>query len=152
MMLTEICAVIKNYFTADKDKHIGDFSVSEGVLVPSVPLHDGQYYRIVGSVFNDGVHKFGDVEDILQDEPEFHGAVWAMRVPQEVVQLAQDIKDWQDKYGTVDSANMSPYSSESFGGYSYHKAQGFAETGGGMLTSWNVVFASRLNPWRKIRP
>lgn len=146
-MLTELCATINNYFC--EERIIGDFTVTDGALVPPVEIQDGQYYRIVGSVFNDGVHKHG--EETLQDEAQFHGAVWLMRVPAGVVQLAQDIQDWMDKYGGVDSANMSPYSSESFGGYSYTKAQGFASTGGGMLNTWQSVFASRLNPYRKIR-
>ena len=150
-MLTEVCTEIKNFFTNDEDKIIGDFSIIDGQLVPSVELQDGQYYRIVGSVFNDGVHKYGDPEDVLSDENEFTGGVWKMRVPEDVVELAKDISDWMAKYGGVDSANMSPYSSESFGGYSYNKAQGFAATGGGMLNSWESVFARRLNRYRKIR-
>lgn len=147
-MISEVCAVIKNYFSGDEDKYFGDFTISEGKITPEIPLLDGQYYRIVGSVKNDGVHKYGDV---LTDEPEFHGAVWRMRVPQDFLTLVKDIEDWQAKYGGVDSANMSPFSSENMGPYGYTKAQGFASTGGGMLNSWQSVFNMRLNPYRKIR-
>ena len=150
MMLTEICYKINNFFALDEDKHIGHFTITNGQLMPSLPIQDGQYYRIIGSVFNDGVHLYGDQEEALHDE-EFDGGVWLMRVPEDVIALAKDIEAWQAKYGTVDSANMSPYSSESFGGYSYSKAQGYASTGGGMLTSWDAVFAARLTPYRKIR-
>lgn len=151
MMLTEICAEIKNYFTGDKDRVIGDFSVVSGSIVPSVELLDGQYYRIVGSVFNDGVHLYPD--DELKDEPEFHGAVWRMRVPQAVIDIALEIEEWLDKYGGVESPNMSPYTSESFGGYSYSKAQGGSSAGGngGAAVDWRSVFLQRLNPYRKIR-
>lgn len=152
-MLTEICAYLKNYFCFKGDRIIGDFSVVDGAVVPSFSISDGQYYRIVGSVFNDGVHKFGDAEDTLKDEGEFHGAVWLMRVPQDVIDLAQDIKNWQDKYGGIDGANMSPYSSESFGGYSYTKASGSSTSSASStaVTTWKDVFASRLAPYRRIR-
>ena len=126
----------------------GTFTIEDGVL-DIEGLADGQYFRIMGSLFNDGVHKFGDKDDTLKDET-FSGVIWTMGVPVEVVKLAEDIKAWQEKYGNVDSPAMSPYSSESFDGYSYNKQQGFASTGGGMLTSWNAVFASRLAPWRKL--
>jgi len=151
-MLTEICANLKNYFCQKDDRIIGDFSVVNGAIVPSFDIQDGQYYRIVGSVFNDGVHKFGDLEDTLKDEQEFHGAVWLMRVPQDVINLASDIKDWQDKNGNIDSANMSPYTSESFGGYSYSKASGTSSSGRSKAAvDWKDVFADRLAPYRRIR-
>lgn len=149
-MLTEICAELKNYFCFAQDRIIGDFTISDGQIVPSFEIQDGQYYRIVGSVFNDGVHKYGDPDDVLQDEDTFHGGVWLMRVPKAVIQLAEDIEAWQAKYGDVNSEAMSPYSSESFGGYSYSKASGNSETGGS-ATSWKSAFASRLNLYRRIR-
>ena len=147
-MLTLICHNIKNFFSPDSDRLFGLFSIRNGALVPPVKVQDGQYYRIVGSVFNDGVHRS---DDTLQDEDEFNGAVWLMRVPQEVIDLAAEMQDWVDKYGGADSPNMSPYSSESFGGYNYSKAQGYASAGGGMLNNVWSVYASRLNPYRKIR-
>ena len=151
-MLTEICQYLRNFF--ERDKWHDAFKVAGGVLTyadgAALPLMDGQYYRIIGSVFNDGVHKWGDVEDALIDEPKFTGSVWPMAVPPDLINLADEIKAWNEKYGGVDSTNMSPFSSESFGGYSYNKAQGFAATGGGMLTSWQSLYAARLAPWRKI--
>ena len=53
-MLTEICQELKNWF--DLERHFGVFTIENGEL--SLPfLMDGQYYRICGSVFNDGVQK-----------------------------------------------------------------------------------------------
>lgn len=149
-MLTEICAEIRNYFSLDKDKLYGEFSVVDGEITPSFYLEDGQYYRIVGSVFNDGVHQKGDQ---LIDEGCFHGAVWKMRVPQAILDLDEEIAAWQAENGNVQSANMSPYTSESFGGYSYSKPSG-GGTGSGAGASavtWQTMFAKRLNPYRKIR-
>ena len=145
-MLTQICAEIKNYFSSNGDRIIGDFEIISGNIVPPVSIQDGQYYRIVGSVFNDGVHQFGEASDILKDEPQFHGAVWLMRVPQDLIDLANEIDAWQNKNA---DALASPYQSESFGGYSYTKATGTGSQGGAY--SWKDAFASRLNRYRKIR-
>lgn len=143
-MLTEICAEIRNYFCKAEDRIIGDFSIVDGSIVPSVDLAENQYFRIVGSIFNDGVHKQGDA---LTDEAEFHGAVWKMRVPQDIVQLAEDIKAWQDKNADTIS---SPYMSESFGGYSYSKGSGSDGTVG---INWKNQsdFVARMKPYRRIR-
>lgn len=146
-MLTQICAEIKNYFCKEEDRIIGDFSIVDGSIVPSVDLADDQYFRVVGSVFNDGVHKNGDA---LIDEDEFHGAVWKMRIPQDVIQLAEEIADWQTK--NADAIN-SPYSSESFGGYSYTKSGGYSGGSDKVGSDWRnqASFAARLNPYRRIR-
>lgn len=145
-MLTEICAEIKNYFCKPEDIITGNFSIVDGSIVPSIDFAEGQYFRIVGSVFNDGVHKDGDA---LIDEAEFHGAVWKMRVPQEIINLAEEIDDWQTK--NADTIT-SPYMSESFGGYTYTKAIGYGTTDK-VGSDWRsqASFASRLNPYRRIR-
>lgn len=150
-MLTEICANIKNYFTWEKDKHIGDFAIVNGQITPSFDIPT-DYIRIVGSHLNDGVHKRGDDGFALQDEAEFHGAVWVMSPPKSFLDLAAEISDWQAKNGGVESQAMSPYNSESFGGYSYSKSGGNASGGsssGG--ASWQNAYATRLNAYRRIR-
>ena len=144
-MLTQICAELKNYFSSEDDRIFGDFEIIDGNITPPISILDNQYYRIVGSVFNDGVHKYGDATDSLIDEPKFHGAVWLMRVPEDVIELATEIAEWQNKNGDV---LASPYQSESFGGYSYTKASG---SGAGGSYDWKDAFASRLNRYRKIR-
>lgn len=149
-MLTVLCKELNNWFNYNLPKRFGDFVVADGELQGDLGLQNGQYYRIVGSLFNDGVHQYGD--DSLMDET-FNGAVWAMAVPQDVVALAEEIEEWVDKYGGVDSPAMSPFNSESFGGYSYSK--GGSGSGSGMVdlsNTWQGVFADRLNHWRKIRP
>ena len=149
-MLTEICAEIRNYFSLEEDRTLGDFAVVNGAIAPSVSLDDNQYYRIVGSVFNDGVHKKGEQ---LIDEDVFHGAVWKMRVPKTVLDLSTEIAAWQAENGSSQSANMSPFTSESFGGYSYSKGSGgSAGSGAGAsAVTWQTMFAKRLNPYRKAR-
>lgn len=143
-MLTELCAELKNYFLRDReaDIHYGEYTISGGSI--DLPfLLDGQYFRIVGSILNDGVYQYP--ADGLSDET-FTGAVWAMAVPPSVVALAADIEAWNEKNA---EALASPYTSESFGGYSYTKA-----TTGGVGTSgaftWRDQFASRLAKWRRL--
>ena len=148
-MLTELCKELNNWF--DKKRIFGKFTITDGELVgASDMLQDDQFFRIVGSIFNDGVHKHPTTG--LVDEV-FDGAVWLMAVPPSVVDLADKISTWQEKYGGVDSVAMSPFQSESFGGYSYTKKSGggsdnSADTAG----TWQGAFASELNQWRKIRP
>ena len=150
-MLDEICANIRNYFTYEKDKHIGDFAIIEGQITPSFDIPT-DYIRIVGSHKNDGIHQRGEHGFVLTDEAEFHGAVWVMSPPKAFLDLAAEIADWQAKNGGVDSQAMSPFNSESFGGYSYSKSGGNAAGGsssGG--ASWQNAYATRLNAYRRIR-
>jgi hypothetical protein len=142
-MLTELCAELKNYFLRDReaDIHYGEYTISGGSI--DLPfLLNGQYFRIVGSVLNDGVYQYP--VNGLTDEV-FTGAVWAMAVPPAVVALAADIEAWNEKNAET---LASPYTSESFGGYSYTKASGSSASGGEY--SWKDQFASRLAKWRRL--
>lgn len=145
MILTELCQELKNWFCdIEKDVYTGTFIIQNGTL--SLPfLQTGQYFRIVGSVFNDGVHKYGDSADLLQDE-NFSGTIWAMRIPPSVIELANEIDSWMTKNG---DAITSPYQSESWGGYSYSLKSGGGESG---AFDWRTVFAESLNRWRKLKP
>ena len=151
-MLNQICAEIKNYFTYyDRDVHFGDYTIKDGVITPSIDFPTN-YIRIVGSRKNDGVHVF-DLETGwgLVDEDKFHGAVWIMSPPADFLAMVSEIEAWQEKYGGVNSENMSPYQSESFGGYSYSKSTGGSAVGSSSVPSWQSVYASRLKQWRRIR-
>lgn len=138
-MLTELCGELRNYFNRKEDIHFGEFKIDGGSISPLDFLQEGQYFRIVGSAFNDGVYQFPTSE--LTDEV-FNGAVWAMRVPPCVVALAAEIK----KFNESEVAKPSAYTSESFGGYAYTKAT----TSDGAPIGWKTVFAKKLNQWRKL--
>ena len=140
-MLTELCAELRNYFEVPNGRHFGKFTISGGSIAPLDFLQEGQYFRIVGSVFNDGVYQYPATS--LTDEV-FEGTVWAMAVPSDVITLAGEIGEWETKYG---AAAASPFASESFGGYSYTKAGGAS---GASAVSWQTQFKSRLNRWRKL--
>ena len=137
MDLTNLCAELRNYF--ETEKRFGTFTISGGSISPSDFLQDGQYFRIVGSVFNDGVHRHPAHD--LTDET-FDGAVWAMAVPPAVIELLQKIQEFEAATANAPTA----YTSESFGGYSYTKAT----DENGLPVGWRSVFRSELNKWRKL--
>lgn len=158
-MLTELCEYLKNWFDEGQEKHIGKITITGGEITArddllfsetrQVSLVTGQYFRVIGSLFNDGVHMYPDYN--MVDE-EFDGAVWSMAIPPVILTLADDIAAWKLKYEALDSMAMSPYNSESFAGYSYSKSGAGASSSanGSGLSGWRSVFANRLSPWRKI--
>ena len=139
-MLTEICQEIRNWF--DVERKFGEFTIADGHITVD-GLQDGQYFRIIGSVFNDGVHTAADT---LHDEV-FDGAVWLMAVPPDVIELADSISAWVAQYG---AAVTSPFASESFGGYSYSMGSRNGASGSVSAPTWQSTFAKSLNRWRKI--
>ena len=141
-MLEQVLTHIHNWFQTGI--YPGTYTIEDGgVTLPF--LQDGQYFRIVGSLFSDGLHQYGPAMEYLPDET-FDGAVWALAIPKAVVELAGEIAAWQEKYGAVID---SPYTSESFGGYSYSKASGAGDIAGS--GGWQAAFRARMNPYRKLK-
>lgn len=147
-MLGAVLAYLNNWFERDpvtrvRNVYAGRLVVSGGALagLPDGFLADGQHVRIRGSRLNDGVHAWPCSG--LSDE-EFTGEAWALSVPADVLRLADEAAAWVERYG---EAQDSPYASESFGGYSYTKADGNGAQGG---PTWQSAFAARLAPWRKL--
>ena len=132
----DVCAEIRNYFVLPDGIHTGSYAISDGSIVLPF-LADGQYFRIVGSVFNDGVYQYPTAD--LTDET-FRGAVWAMAPERAFLDVVDEIK----AYAQTDAAQVSPYQSESMGGYSYSLRAGSDPA------SWQSVFRRRLNRWRKM--
>ena len=139
-MLEKVLMNIRNWFPVKGGIYSGTFTIKDGgVTLPF--LADGQYFRICGSVFNDGLHQY-PASDLKAET--FDGTVWALAVPQAVIELAAEIEAWEKKNG---EAAAGIYQSESFGGYSYSKATD-AETGGAV--TWQSAFKQQLSAWRKI--
>ena len=140
-MLADICSYLKNYFSEPEDRHIGKFEVIDGALTPSDFLKDGQFFRIIGSTFNDGVYKNPCAG--LKDE-KFNGAVWAMRVPPALIALAEEIETYETEKNTkMSEEGWGMFSSQSFKGYS-----GTVRSDADL--SWKKKFAPQLAPWRKM--
>ena len=139
-MLEQVLMNIRRWFPVEGGIHSGTFTIKDGgITLPF--LADGQYFRICGSVFNDGLHQYNVLD--LTDET-FTGTIWALAIPKAVIELADEIQKWLEKNG---EASVSPYQSESFGGYSYSKAND-AETGDAV--TWQSAFKQQLSAWRKI--
>lgn len=148
-MITEVCQYLRNWFDNYQPKFYGKFKIENGVLSYTqgdMRIATGQYFRIIGSVFNDGAHTLAD----SLDDEEFTGAVWLMAVPKDLKDLVADIEAWQSKYAGVDSVNMSPYQSESFGGYSYSKGGSSGSSGASSVPTWKDIFRDRLWRYKKI--
>lgn len=164
-----LCAETHNYF--ETDKVVGDYKIENGnITLPF--LSDKQFFRIVGSKFNDSVYIYleggfivknakwleletsdmdwndireqywGDLAGQELIDEEFHGAIWPMNMPRAFIKLAKQVKE----YNESDMAKPTPYISESFGGYSYSKGIGST---GNADNSWQKVFGSQLRRWRK---
>lgn len=143
----EVCQYLKNWFDRNQPKYFGNVSIINGALSETYDLKVGQYFRIVGSTLNDGVYQYPITT--LTDET-FNGAIWGMSLPKAFLSLLDDIETWKTKYASADSAALSPYSSESFGGYSYSKSSGSNDTTTDKSGTWQGVFGARLAPYRKM--
>lgn len=122
-------------------------TIADGALPASIAssMVEGAWYRIEGSLLNDGLHKHP--ADDLQDET-FDGTITMLAIPKALLLVVEDIGAWQTANG---DAVDGPYASESFGGYSYTlRSDGSSGAGGGGLSGWRLAFRDRLNPWRKI--
>lgn len=156
-MLTDLCQELKNWFDRDMPKFCGSFSIHDEDIFKVAPdgsetsmrslgLATNQYFRIMGSVFSDGVVKYTreDIQGLTEEQ--FNGAVWFMAIPPSVISLNNKIDEWKTKYG---SDALSPFTSESFGGYSYTKSSG-SSGGTASANTWQGAFRSELNKWRKL--
>lgn len=145
-MLSELCQELRNWFDRGQPHINGTFEIVDGKITTDDfinVIQTNQYFRIVGSVFNDGVYQY--TQELSLIDESFTGSVWLMAIPKAVLDLSTEIDNWITEYGT---AAASPFQSESFGGYSYSKSSGGSSGGSGV--SWQSAFVSKLNLWRKI--
>ena len=132
-MLESVLMYLNNWFAVGR--YDDTYTIEDGgITLPF--LVNGQYFRIVGSLFNDGVYQYPAE---LTDET-FDGSVWAMAIPKALLSTVEEITAWTAKNG-----DSGPYTSESFGGYSYSKATNSK----GLAVGWRDVFAAQLAPWKK---
>ena len=151
-MLTQVCNYIHNYF--ELQTVAGTFTITDGSI--SVEgLLDGQRFRIRGSALNDGIYTYhdeaikddDDANEIALSSETFTGYVDLMGVPRDVLAITSQIAAWVAKYGGTDA--LGPYTSESFGGYSYTKKSG-TDAHGNNTDDWRSIFGKSLNAYRKI--
>lgn len=146
-MVERIMAHIHNYF--ERACYSGTFTIENNKLSLD-QLIQGQYFRIVGSLLNDGVY-INDESLSLRDEV-FKGCVYSLAPPKAFLDLCAEIGAWVEKNK---EAIDSPYQSENvIGVYSYTLKSGSGGSGGnsgkGNSSSWENRFYSPLNQWRKL--
>lgn len=152
MMMTEICNDLKNFFVPENKKsdmsyiHKDIFTISDGEITGVDFLLPNQYFRIVGSVFNDGVcrNNSDDLQKLTNET--FDGAVWEMAVPKSFLELCTEIQKFNEKINEL-SANDKGYISESFGGYSYSLGSNVPA----YMQSLQNRLNSELNHYRRLR-
>ena len=134
-MLEEVLRSLNNWFEAKREN--GVFEIAGGSIgLPEGWLLDGQYFRIEGSVFNDGLHQWPAVD--LRDET-FTGRVTALAIDPELIELSNRIDTWRAKYS---EAAESPFASQAFESLSYTLKSG--------ADSWRSAFHSELKHWKKL--
>lgn len=145
-MLGEICAYLRNYFYYGEPM-IGKIEIANGALIEPYGLKVNQYFRIVGSMFNDGVYQYPLTT--LKDEV-FDGAIRGMAVPPDLIALIAEMEAWKADKANAYALN-SPYQSESKADYSYTLKSGTDSSGKNSGASALInQFAGRLSRWRKL--
>lgn len=112
--LTRYCNQLYNYFEVGQET--GTFEIAGGRLECPF-LKPGQYFRIVGSLYNNGVHQY-PVYDCIDEV--FTGVIFPMAVPVDFLDLvntAEIINEFIAEY----NSNPTGFKSESFGVYSYSR-------------------------------
>jgi hypothetical protein len=140
-MLETVLLHLHNWFEVRGAARYGEHRIVSGAFAPEngVMMEDGQYYRIEGSVFNDGLHMMCE-RDVLRDEV-FTGTITPLAIPKKVIELSKEIETWCKENPVTDKV------SESFGGYSYTRG---SKNGAAMSGGWQAAFSDRLNAWKKV--
>ena len=147
-MLSEVCAYLRNYFDDGQAHTFGEIEIKNGALFTPCNLKAGQYFRIVGSTFNDGVYNFPTTT--LRVDETFNGAIWGMAVPPDLIDLITEMEAWKADKANAYALN-SPYQSESKADYSYTLKSGADGSGKNSGASALInQFAGRLSRWRKL--
>lgn len=139
-MLETVLNHLHNWFPVAGGARAGTFIIVSGTLKAEF-LANGQYYRIEGSVFNDGLHRYPCDEDGRMSDETFTGRIIPLAIPKAVIKLSEEIGKW------CESNPVSDKTSESFDGYSYTRGSG---TDGSSSGGWQAAFRSRLNAWKKV--
>lgn len=121
--LYELCSRINNFFI--REIIFDCFEIKNGKISLNNKVVENQYFRIIGSVFNDGVYQ--NTADLELTDEKFDGAVWSMAVPSSVIDLAAQEFLLTRKLEEI-SNKYSGYSSEGYpNGYSYSVSQSLPE-------------------------
>jgi len=146
---------LRNAFEISVER--GGFTISDGEIALSEKYIIGEWIAITGSTLNNGIYKIVNVNGSLYwlgngtddaivcvKNEEFNGAVWRLRLPQDLIDVSKDIAEWQES----PAGKPSNVVSESVVGF-YSKT--LATNEDGAPATWESVFSSRLHGnWRKM--
>ena len=136
-MLETVLNHLHNWFLVKGAARAGTFIIVSGTLKADF-LKPDQYFKIEGSVFNDGLHQYPPTDMINET---FVGRIIPLAVPKSVVRLAEEIKAWCANNPKSDKV------SESFDGYGYERG---TDGNGGVSGGWQAAFRRELNAWKKV--
>lgn len=137
-MLEKILSYLNNDFrVSDKEPETKTYAIENGTLGLD-NVREGQYVRIFGSAFNDGIYRY-PLERLVDET--FTGCVIPLAIPRVILTLAEEIETWSEKN------QPTVFTSESFGGYAYSKAT----KANGTAAGWREVFADDLKPYKKMK-
>lgn len=128
---------VNNFF--DRACYHGAFSVSGGGINLPVHLPDNAWIAISGSMCHDGVHEMYSEYALPTPDEEFTGTVYVLCPPASFLELCKQIAEYDEK------TPVGALQSESFGNYSYTRANG--QNG---VKTWQEAFAMQLRPYRRM--
>lgn len=138
-----ILRYLNNYFY--RFGEYGEQNIKINKLKVKGAYRVGEYVKIVGSLYNDGVYQVIGVEvgsivvaGELSDE-DFTGTIFSLAIPKRIKEIAEQIQEFNRQL------SASGFESESFGDYSYTRAK----NKNGELMGWKDIFKSELALYRK---
>ena len=142
--ITRMCTVLHNFFTDKSHIFYNIYTIPDNILNNNF-IKQGQYFRITGSVFNNGVY-CNTPDDLKRLKNEtFKGAIWGMDVPADFGSLCEEVERFNVKIAEL-SGNFRGYSSESWGGYSYN----LPTSAPSYMQDWQCKIRQAMNAYRKI--
>jgi len=159
MKLNEVILVVMRELrrTFEIDSESGVYSIFNSEIQLRRDYIKGEWIIITGSRFNDGVYQLkrtlpdtpllltngSDNGIAVEDEDDFQGTIWRLRLPRDFIALCKEINAFMDSPEGKQSAIVSE---NVVGVHSWSKATGKE----GKPLGWQQLFGNRLSPWRRM--
>lgn len=143
--ITHMCGLLRNYFTDKKHVFCGTYTIHDNAISQNF-VKNNQYFRIVGSAFNDGVYCNNPADLKRLHDETFQGAIWAMTVPADFIELCDDAERFKEKIAEI-SKNFEGYTSESWGGYTYT----LPTSAPAFIQDWQYRIKQGMNMYRRLK-
>lgn len=142
--MEDILSYINNYFAVTKEE--GTFKIEDNSIKIKGNYLQGQYIKLEGSFFNDGIYRVESLVDktitlIGANNEEFKGVIYSLAIPKDLISIAKKLEELKEKN------TNGIYESESFGEYSYT----LAKNSKGEIYSNIDSFKNELKKYRKMK-